>query len=210
MHVAVRVGVAICSPDKIETGKPINPVVIQRWPGTNMLENKVPTRLAYKAGNSRIHSWGFACPSLEDVGPGMGVKELFKFFLDKPTLVECFKKNPKATPGTFRDVVLWYTDFLTALYGHIVTHLKDPPWLVDCNSTKIEYIFSLPTLWKDKDKVLGDFEEIVKEAGFGTDENCSVVVGLTEGEASAVSTAESIEHKYKVSWVHSAAVTYSR
>jgi hypothetical protein len=127
----------------------------------------------------------------------MAVKELFKFYLDKPNLVDSFKKNPEAAPGTSRDVMTWYTDFLTALYVHIVAHLKDPPWCVDLNSTKVEFIFSLPTSWKGK--VVEDFEEIVKEAGFGTEGNCSVDIGLTEGEAAAVSTALILEHKYKVS-----------
>ncbi|KAI9767085.1 MAG: hypothetical protein M1840_005873 [Geoglossum simile] len=190
-------GVAICSPDKTEPGRSIKPVIIQKWLGNTMLENKVPTRLAYKAGNTRPHSWGFGCPSLEDVGPAMAVKELFKFYLDKPNLVDSFKKNPEAAPGTSRDVITWYTDFLTALYSHIVTHLKAPPWNVDWNSAKVEFIFSLPTSWKGKDKLVEDFEDIVKEAGFGSEGNCSAVMGLTEGEAAAVSTAMSLEHKYK-------------
>jgi hypothetical protein len=207
-HIATRAGVAICSPDKTETGKPVKPVVIQRWPGSDVLENKVPTRLAYKAGNARPHSWGLACPSLEGVGPAMAVKELFKFYLDKPSLADSFKRNPEGAPGTHHDVMVWYTDFLAALYGHTVAHLKGPPWHVDWGSTQVEFIFSLPTSWKGNDRLVEDFEEIVKDAGFGSGENSSLVIGLTEGEAAAVSTATSLGHKYKVSLVHAASMAF--
>ncbi|KAI9768044.1 MAG: hypothetical protein M1839_004204 [Geoglossum umbratile] len=127
----------------------------------------------------------------------MAVKELFKFYLDKPSLADSFKKNPEGAPGTHHDVMVWYTDFLAALYGHTVAHLKGPPWHVDWDSTQVEFIFSLPTSWKGNDRLVEDFEEIVKDAGFGSGENSSLVIGLTEGEAAAVSTATSLGHKYK-------------
>jgi len=128
----------------------------------------------------------------------MAVKELFKLYLHKPDLVKSFERNPQGIPGTIRDVRLWYLDFLSALYDHIIAHLNEISWLEDGNST-FEYIFSLPTSWKDNDKLVEDFKEIAKEAGFGSDENSSVAIGLTEGEASAVYTAKCLEHKFQVS-----------
>jgi hypothetical protein len=192
------IGVAICSPDRMEPGEPISPVVLQRWPSTDAVANKVPTLVAYRAGDIRITSWGFACPSLGEVGPGMGVKGLFKFLLDENRLREMNEKTTKDNQYDIENVRGWFKDFFTALHGHIVAHLEDKPWLVDWNSTKIEYIFSLPTSWKDNDNLVHDFEGIVNLA-FKPNKNCSVAIGLTEGEASAVCTAKRTDHKYKVS-----------
>src|SRR5439155_22571999 len=137
--------------------------------------------VAYRAGHHRLHSWGFACPSREHLGPETAVIGFFKTFLDELLLVETFKGNPEAAPGDIHDVRLWYVDFLTALYDHIVAQLKNS-WRVDWDLVKVEYIFSIPTYWKDNARLVENFEEIVKEAGFGTDGNCSVSM-MTEGEA---------------------------
>jgi len=202
-----REGVAICSYNKSEPCSPIRPVVIQRWPGSNMLENKVPTKVAYKAACARNpHSWGFECPPLEDVGPAMAVKDLFKFYLDERFLRESFERNPQAIPGTIEDVKLWYRDFLSVLHAHISSHLTNPPWLVDLDSTKVEYIFGLPTSWKDDVRLVKAFTQVVGESGFGTN---NVIMGLTEGEAAAVYTAKNLEHKYKVSYMHITMIVYS-
>src|SRR6266516_317899 len=204
------IGVAICSPDTIGRGDAIKPVVIQDWPNFRQraLVNKVPTMLAYRAGHFRIDSWGLSCPPLDELRPGMAIIQRFKLFLNDDDLENSFESDI----GTVDDVRMWYRHFLTALHEHIVTHLQRPPWRVDWSSTKVEYIFSLPTVWKDNNQLVEDFKKIVKQAGFGSrekcgrhkncgrHENCSVTIGLTEGEASAVYTAAtSSEHKYKVS-----------
>jgi hypothetical protein len=173
-----------------------------------MLENKVPTKVAYEAGRAHNpHSWGFGCP-LEDVGPAMAVKGLFKFYLDKHVLKESFKKNPRAILGTIEDVKLWYKDFLSVLHNHISSHLTltNPSWPADPDSMKVEYIFSLPTSWKDDVSLVETFKQIIGETGFGTD---NVIMGLTEGEAAAVYTAKNLGHKYKVSCMHITMRVYS-
>jgi hypothetical protein len=148
-----------------------------------------------------MDSWGFSCPSFGDVPPGMAVKDLFKFYLDSYFLAESFRNRD--APGTIQDVKIWYRHFLKALHGHIVAHLESD-WSVDWDSTKIEYIFSLPTSWRYKIKLIEQFEEIVKKAGFGVGDNCSVAIELTEAEATAVYTAYTLQHnKFKVSKVRS-------
>ena len=171
------------------------PKVIQIWPGLeSALANKVPTKVTFKAGKAGIHSWGFECPPIEELGRGMAVKDLFKFHLDPSFLKDSFESNPEAIPGDIEDVKFWYSGFLGALYHHIVKYLRDV-CKEDFDATKIEYIFSLPTSWKDKDRLVQSFRRIVEVAGFGDD----VTMELTEGEASAVFTAKELNQKFRVS-----------
>ena len=125
----------------------------------------------------------------------MDVKELFKFFLDERVLRQTFENNPQALPETIDDVKLWYKGFLRVLNDHISRQLTKSPWLVDWDLTKVEYVFSLPTSWKNDVRLVQAFKDIVKESGFGTHN-----VRLTEGEAAAVYTAKNLQHEYKVSW----------
>ena len=127
----------------------------------------------------------------------MSVKGLFKLHLNKDYLDMVNKLNPH-DQEKIENVRGWFKDFLTALHDHITAHLEASPWLVDWGSTKVEYIFSLPTSWKDNDSLVEDFENIVEQA-FEPDENRSVTIGLTEGEASAIYTAKGINHTYEVS-----------
>jgi hypothetical protein len=169
-----------------------------------MIQYKVPTKVAYKAGIARMRSWGFNCPSIEDIGVGMAVKDMFKFYLDKRFLNDTFENNLEAAPGTIDDVMSWYSDFLSALYDHIVKCLQDK-WPVDFDLKKVEYIFGLPTSWKDNVPLVQLFRQIVEKSGFGTG---NVIIRLTEGEASAVFTAKNLEHKFKVSYIHILVTVY--
>jgi hypothetical protein len=204
-------GVAICALDETKSGKSITPVVIQKWPGTGeTVLNKVPTTLTYKAGNGCPRSWGSACPPLGNIGRGMGIIELFKFFLDEKILKELCKDSPEDAPGDIGDVRKWFTDFLSALHKHIEAHLEAPPWGVSWHSTKIEYIFALPTLWKNEDALIDSFKDVVKNAGFNPSTNCSVTFRLTEAEASAVYTAEILKRKYRVRRLYASVTERSR
>ncbi|KAI9768634.1 MAG: hypothetical protein M1840_004831 [Geoglossum simile] len=188
-------GVAICSPDSIEHDSRIVPSVIQQWPGcSDSVASKVPTLVAYRAGAFSIHSWGFECPPIEEVGLAMSVKGLFKFLLDENRLEHMNQLNP-LYQEKIANVKGWFKDFLTALHDYIAAYLEDV-WHVDWNSTKVEYIFSLPTLWKDDDTLIQSFDAVVKLA-FKPGENRSVAIGMTEGEACAIYTAKRIDHKYE-------------
>lgn len=192
----MRAGVAICANRDAWSGKPR---VIQQWPGlktdtTPINANKVPTKVGYKAGEKGIDSWGFECPSLENISRGMAIKDMFKFYLDGNFLGEKFQRNPEEIPK-FEDVKSWYTDFLAALYAHIIQFLWER-LRVDVKLTPIEFIFSIPTSWKDKDLMVRCFRDLVDIAGFGRAGN--VIMELTEGEASAVFTAKHLWHEFQV------------
>jgi hypothetical protein len=136
---------------------------------------------------------------MEEVGPGMSVKGLFKFLLDENRLEQYNQLNPHYQEK-IANVKGWFRDFLTALHDYTAAYLEDI-WQVDWDSTKVEYIFSLPTLWKDDDTLVQCFDDIVKLA-FTPGENCSVAIGMTEGEACAIYTAMRVDHEYKVSLRH--------
>jgi hypothetical protein len=193
---AAAAGVAIWSSDM---SRPVAPVVIQRWPmNENNIAYKVPTALIYRAGRSRPCSWGFGCSSSQNSGYGLGVVDYFKYFLDEDELERFFRDKPGGAPD-IGDVRKWFRDFLHALHDHIIAYFEGPMWQLDWLSTKVEYVFGLPTLWKERDELVRDFKHIVAQAGFVQRVNCNVTFGLTEAEASAVYTAKSLEHKYKVS-----------
>ncbi|KAF8856169.1 hypothetical protein BDZ45DRAFT_727644 [Acephala macrosclerotiorum] len=185
-------GVAICTNRTFDAQDP-TPHVIQRWPGADVYVNKVPTRVAYTAGEIGVHSFGFECPNLEDLEEGMAIKDMFKFCLSSSFLESKEQENP-SNFRKFENVKLWYEDFLTALYTHIVDYVQED-LATDLRSTSIEFIFSIPTLWKDDDLLVHVFRELVAKAGF--DAAGSVIMELTEGEACAVSTAKLLDHKFE-------------
>ncbi|KAF8847414.1 hypothetical protein BDZ45DRAFT_754923 [Acephala macrosclerotiorum] len=165
-------GVAIYA-DHNANARNDRPVVIQQWPGTKYYVNKVPTKIAYKAGEIGIDSWGFKCPELENIDRGIAIKDMFKFSLDTGSVRDA---------SNLENVKLWYRDFLDALYTHIIRYLRER-LRIDITSTSIDFIFSIPTLWREKDLLVRTFHELVDKAGFGVIGN--VIMELTEGEASA-------------------------
>jgi len=193
------VGVAICSLDRVTPNKPITPSPIQKWPGGTKTQSKVPTSVTYKAGDFRVRSWGFSCPSKRTIGPEMSVRRLFKFYLDEKCLAEFNKEKPIDDQESIENVRNWWKDFLFELHKYIVAFLQeDPKWQVDWGLTKVDFIFSLPTSWYNKGGLKEEYEKIIKAAGFGSELNSNVDVELTEGIASAVYTAKSLKHEFKV------------
>ncbi|KAH0545477.1 hypothetical protein FGG08_000478 [Glutinoglossum americanum] len=168
-------GVAFSTPEMSQ------PLVIQTWPGPDptLIAKKVPTVLNYRAGRASVR-WGF---ELAPQGRGWNVKELFKLWLHPAALNKKFCQNQD--PCTIDDVRMWYRDFLTALRKHIAGYLEDL-FGRDWEKSRIEFIFSVPTTWKQL-AVVEDFRAIMKEAGFCLNKN-SVTIGLTEAEAAAVYT----------------------
>ncbi|CZR58247.1 uncharacterized protein PAC_08138 [Phialocephala subalpina] len=186
-------GVAILSLNEA-TNETTKPFPIQKWPGSDTRKrpdatNKVPTLVTYKAADVRARSWGFECPSSGQPNDGMLVIGLFKFLLDPDLLEELNKEKSGAEKEIIDNVKKWYTDFLTKLHEHIVSHLEGT-WRVDWGVTKVEYLFSLPTKWEKKEGLVEEFGKIVSNAGFGSKENSSITIKLTEGVASAVYTAK--------------------
>ncbi|KUJ23919.1 uncharacterized protein LY89DRAFT_726969 [Mollisia scopiformis] len=188
-------GVAICTDFDAPSGRETHVRVIEQWPGAvESVVKKVPTRVAYTAGELGIHSWGFGCPELSDLGGGRAIKDMFKFFLDTSYVKKKFGQGPQAPKP--ENVRLWYKDFLTAIYTHIVQELRDEPKIdFDSPSTSVEFVFSIPTEWKDKDDLVREFRDIVDDAGFG--KTGQVHMDLTEGEAAAVFTANKLNYTFQ-------------
>jgi hypothetical protein len=148
---------------------------IQTWPGIDEVQNKVQTRVAYKAGNART-KWGFQCSS--DEADGYITKKYFKLFLE-PAMLRAAELDEVSQA----DVKLWFTDFLVGLYDWIQVQLeRDQTYHDFVNQGMVEYIFSVPTTWNSQE-VIDDFKEVIAAAGFR-----NATIGLTEAEAAAVST----------------------
>lgn len=194
----VVTGVAIGFPDRVRRGEQLKPYPIQSWPGqSGRTANKVPTLVGYKAADFRAPRWGFGCLS-RDLDPNTRVCSLFKFLLDNENLKILNKSKPKGQEEGMENVTQWFTDFLTGLYNHIIDYLAKYSH-VDWEKAKVQYIFGLPTSWENNDELVKEFRNIVDKAGFGSDENSSVTMGLTEGVASAVYTAKRANYDFRVS-----------
>lgn len=124
----------------------------------------------------------------------MRLIDMFKFHLDDALLGQRYTNVPGRTPDTLDDVKYWYRTFLTALYNYIAGELRDV-WNVDTTLTRVEYNFSLPTSWKDNERLIRRYREIIHDSGFGND----VRMELTEGEAAAVFTAKHYGQELTVS-----------
>jgi len=69
-------------------------------------------------------------------------------------------------------------------YFENVTLLAPNKWA----STKIEFVFSVPTTWENH-TMIDDFKHLIKDAGFGDGgKRYTVIIGLTEASAAAVYT----------------------
>ncbi|KAG5756137.1 hypothetical protein H9Q70_001221 [Fusarium xylarioides] len=166
--------------------------IINKWPGEEGAEDKVPTVLAKDDDINGDIKWGFSCKDLPDDKKW----KLFKLLLD-PAFLRRRLQNKGHDPWTPRklsevhDVVV---RFLHQVYLHISSAiprllqkahslrsgLKFKRW----DSMNIEFIFSTPTTWSPP--VSQCFRNLVARAGFGNEENHSIGLGLTEAEAAAV------------------------
>ncbi|KAH8647598.1 hypothetical protein BGZ60DRAFT_227711 [Tricladium varicosporioides] len=190
-------GVAIGSTLTFDPEKGIQPVPIQRWPGESAIRNKVPTSLTYKGGDRRVRSWGFSCPRVSKKSQEESIKVFFKFLLEQSCLDELNsdKKDPR-DQEVMSNVHTWFVDYLTQIYTHIMGHFAEKE--VDFSSTAIEYIFSLPTAWRENQELISTFEKLIGQAGFGLRKNCTLRVDMTEAVASAVYTAGTVKHKFEM------------
>jgi hypothetical protein len=147
----------------------------------------VLTRVAYRGGQ-RNYLWGFECPPSSNLRRDLVVKEHFKLLLEPEVWNGVFGAEPEEAPGDIIDVQRWFQDFLTALYKHIVSYFKTFFTPEKWAKGRVQYVFSIPTTWQQK-TVIDKFEDIVKEAGFGSIKGQTVTIGLSEAEAAAIYTA---------------------
>lgn len=155
------------------------PRTIQRWPGKliSELANKVPTAIEYESPSHSVKSWGVLC-NTED--PASDIKEYFKLHL-----------APGAHQGgkiTRAEAQRWLQDYIRCVSQHVTAHFRDTlPSFAAC---KVEWVFSVPTTWKDV-RMVEETRHLLQRAinmsspGMSP-ENNRAVIGLTEAEAAAV------------------------
>ncbi|KAL6718179.1 hypothetical protein ACLMJK_004267 [Lecanora helva] len=148
----------------------------------NELANKVPTMIKYRPGTSIIDSWGFYCDS-QDLDPD--VEDLFKLHLDPAFDGDGARSTQQARQ--------WYQDYMRCIHDWIVHTFSES--ITRWNSRKVEFVFSVPTTWKDP-SMIEHIYTLIGNAGFGKDGadgnlnirsgDHRVSIGLTEAEAAAV------------------------
>ncbi|KAL0259279.1 hypothetical protein SLS55_006784 [Diplodia seriata] len=154
------------------------PKTIQNWPG-KCLANKVATTISYCDGKQDPVSWGFQAES--GYGEGTDTQRDFKLFLDPAYQNGC---HGAPTPT---EAEQYFRDYLHCIYKFIQQYFKrsQPHW-----ATKtVEYVFSVPTTWKHPSIVAG-IQRAIQAAGFGSANEHTARVTLTEAEAAAVYVAK--------------------
>ncbi|PLB51203.1 actin-like ATPase domain-containing protein [Aspergillus steynii IBT 23096] len=145
------------------------PKPLQHWPGLmgSELANKVPSRLRYDPVTGQVQTWGFQCE------PGSDAKGVFKLNLD-PHFVDS-----RPYPPSRQDAMRWFTDYVHCVYRYVVSYFaRTFPRFASRN---VEFIFSVPTTWKDPRMVA----ELRQSIRFDSDSH-RATIGLTEAEAAAV------------------------
>ncbi|KAL2827810.1 hypothetical protein BDW59DRAFT_54789 [Aspergillus cavernicola] len=152
------------------------PKSIQHWPGLigSQIATKVPSHILYH--NNTI-KWGFQCEqnllSLDDTRDLKSIKQYFKLNLD-PAFIDSRPHAPSR-----EDATRWFQDYIRAVYAYVVDYFGRT--LPRFEGLQVEFVFSVPTTWKDPRMV----EELRGAIRF--DSGCHrAVIGLTEAEAAAV------------------------
>ena len=150
------------------------------WPGKLGHENrnKVDTAVAYNRRTGAPETWGFL---IDHESQDLEAQDLFKLYLDYSHQDEF---RGRATVEVARG---WFRDYLCFLYSAIAHTFDDmlPRW----RSKGVEFVFSVPTTWKDPGMV-AEIEGIIRSTGFCEQSNFRARVTLTEAEAAAVSVSK--------------------
>ncbi|KAJ5888612.1 hypothetical protein N7495_008653 [Penicillium taxi] len=150
------------------------PKPLQYWPGLARpdLANKVPSQLIYHPNSGVVKSWGFQC-NVERDDPAIDIKEDFKLNLDPHF------KDVRPDAPSCEDAMRWFQDYILVIYRYTISHLAEG--FPRFNSRRVEFIFSVPTTWKDPRMVarLKDYITLSSPMHRAT-------IGLTEAEAAAV------------------------
>ncbi|KAK4545934.1 hypothetical protein LTR36_002498 [Oleoguttula mirabilis] len=153
-----------------------DPKAIMSWPGkaSYELRSKVDTSVSYETASRALLNWGFECDEEDEYTE---VNKLFKLFLD-PRHTDVSGYAP-----AHHEAQQWYRDFLSCLYHCIVRFLRDR--VAHYASKNIEFVFSIPTTWKEP-AMVADIERLIQQSGYGKLPNQKVSISLTEAEAAAV------------------------
>jgi hypothetical protein len=152
------------------------PEILQHWPAASgtKLADRVPTALAYDIRTDEVAAWGF---SVDPDDPRYRIEEQFKLYLI-PEYRDEFRSAP-----TLEEARRWFTDYLACVYRHINRDFRQrlPQW----NTKRVEWVFSVSTIWKNP-ATIAETEQLIRNAGFGREQNHNLEITLTEAEAAAV------------------------
>jgi hypothetical protein len=161
-----------------------SPITILHWPGRLGHENrnKVTTAVAYDIRTGFPATWGFLINREHE---GLDVQDLFKLYLD-PVYKDAFQNQPP-----IEEARKWFVDFLSFVHKAIKEHFDE--WFPRWTTKNVEYLFSVPTTWKNP-AMIAETESLIKKAGFGENVKHVVRISLTEAEAAAVYASK---HSYE-------------
>ncbi|KAK5112470.1 hypothetical protein LTR62_004227 [Meristemomyces frigidus] len=154
-----------------------DPKTIQRWPGKlgNEIRNKVETAISYDLRTGHQSSWGFLCNPDDD---RYEYNSLFKLYLD------AHHQDATPNPPSLAEVQRWYEDYLRCLYGYIMKYFQET--IPRFASSRVDFVFSVPVTWRQNAGLLAEIERIIRAAGFGSREQETASIYLTEAEAAAI------------------------
>jgi hypothetical protein len=108
------------------------------------------------------------------------VKHYFKLYLDDKAREDTglLKNLP------VEEVQKWYKDFLGGLREYL-EGVWEKEWPKLWKSAKLDYIFSVPTVWLELPWIINRFKDAIKNSGFESSETCmrSWDIGLNEAAA---------------------------
>ena len=167
---------------------------IVQWPDTSgslegATDEKVPTELVYEGLKCK---WGFEIP--ESVARHQWFKmDLDPAHADEVSHLAIEYPDPNALPISFsKSAVKLAKDYLTCLREHITKVLKTKLGEVVVDTTRIEYIITVPAIWSDAAQY--HTRSCAKEAGMG--DNIRIV---SEPEAAVIYALDAMDpHNLRV------------
>lgn len=157
---------------------------------------QVPTAVAYR--HDGVVLWGFQTQDVfNDEIEEAEVHDWFAIYLDKLEHSRATHQAFGDIPPLHEDVRKYFRDFLHKLYLHIRISISSTVPSLDWEQCTVEFLFSPPTTWAID--TLEDMCRLAREAGFGSESRKhSVVLGVTEAEATAVYSFRTQAGCYKV------------
>ncbi|KAL1631760.1 hypothetical protein SLS56_004279 [Neofusicoccum ribis] len=171
-------------------------ITLQQWPGKlgNEIANKVKTAISYDIPTGGLLAWGFLSEQMrhQAKNPQIRTEENLKLHLD-PDYIDIYPNHPSLQEAQF-----WFFSFMNCLFLFIQKYFSDrfPRW----SHAKVEFVSSVPTTWKNA-AVIAHIENIIRHAGFGSCQNQTIHISLTETESAAgdpISIKHGIRYPYRL------------
>ena len=160
-----------------ESGNPNHIELLRNWPTSGqMVGLQAPTEIAYKPEDTTQYSWGY------DIDPRAKKIKWFKLGL------EMEQEGVFALPAgmTAADVV---QDYLAGLYKHIMTTLSRRFDKGIVQSTRIDFVLTVPAIWSDAAKQ--KMRKAAATAGMGNEHQ---LILLSEPESAALYTLKGLHN----------------